>query len=283
MNAIVTALNPQTLRRFRFPILLVAMVAVLSATRGINVLAEVHPIAALVAGLATSAAAIAGYTWLARRVEGREDVAEFDRKAMWSGLRRGTLIGFLCFTATILIIGMFGGWGRITAGSIGAFLTIAGSMTSVAVNEEILFRGVIYRILEERTGSVIAIVTSSVLFGLTHLVNENSTISGSLAIALAGGTLTALSYVLTRSLWLPIGVHFAWNTTELGIFGTATSGTEGVPGLFHLTMDPTASTTLTGGTFGPEASVVAMLVCLVPAVWMFRKARRDGLLRKRPF
>ncbi|MDP9798845.1 membrane protease YdiL (CAAX protease family) [Catenuloplanes nepalensis] len=276
----MTTPQQEQLRRFRFPILFVAMVAVLSATRGINVLAGFNPLVALVAGLLTSAAAIAAYVWLNRRVEGREAV-EVARDAMWKGLRNGILLGFALFLTTILLIGVFGGWESMRWNSFGAFLVTMGAMMSVAVNEELLFRGVVFRILEERAGSLIAVVASSAFFGATHLVNENATLWGALAIGLAGGTLTTAGYMLTRSLWLPIGLHFAWNFTELGVFGNATSGTEGGDtGLLHLALD-TSRTVLTGGVFGPEASLIAMLVCTVPAILMLRRARRTGQFRTR--
>lgn len=270
------------LQRFRFPILVVAMLAVLAAARGINVLASFHPLAALAAGLATSAAAVFAYVRLHRVVEGRE-ADEVSLTHLWSGLGKGVLLGFTLFLVTILLIGAFGGWESMRWHSFGAFLVTMGAMASVAVNEELLFRGVVFRILEERTGSVIAVAASSAFFGATHLVNEHATLWGAVAIGLSGGTLTAACYLLTRSLWLPIGLHFAWNFTELGIFGNATSGTEGGDtGLLHLALD-TSRTALTGGAFGPEASLIAMLVCAVPAILLLRRARRAGRFRPAPF
>ncbi|GAB7040933.1 MULTISPECIES: CPBP family intramembrane glutamic endopeptidase [Catenuloplanes] len=270
----------EQLRRFRFPILLGAMAAVLAAARGINVLAAFDPLVALLTGLLTSVAAIALYVWLNRRVEGRE-ATEVSRNGMWAGLRKGILLGFALFLATILLIGVLGGWVSLRWHSVGAFLVTMGMMASVAVNEELLFRGVVFRILEERAGSVVAVVVSSAFFGLTHLVNAGATLWGAIAIGLAGGTLTAACYLLTRSLWPPIGLHFAWNFAELGVFGNATSGTPGGDtGLLHLALD-TSRTALTGGAFGPEASPVAMLVCAVPAVLLLRRARRAGRFRSR--
>ncbi len=241
------------LKRFRFPILVVAMLAVLAATRGINVLASFNPLAALAVGAATSAAAVAAYLWLTRRVEGRE-ADEVSLKNMWAGLRRGLLLGTLLFSITILAIGMFGGWEGLEWNSLSACLITMGATASVAVNEELLFRGVVFRILEERAGSIVAIAASSLFFGLTHLVNENATVWGAIAIGLEGGTLTAACFMLTRSLWLPIGLHFAWNFVELGFFGNATSGTEGGTGLLHLTLD-TTTPLLTGGVFSARRPV----------------------------
>lgn len=120
----------------------------------------------------------------------------------------------------------------ITGGSFMACLGVAGSMASVAVSEELLFRGVVHRILEQRTGSIVAIAVSSLIFGLTHAVNSNATRWGTMAIAVEGGARLAIAYTATRSLWLPIGLHFAWNFTESGMFGTAVSGADSEPGWY---------------------------------------------------
>jgi hypothetical protein len=76
------------------------------------------------------------------------------------------------------------------------------------------------------------------------------------------------------SLWLPMGLHFGWNFTEGGVFGTAVSG-----GQSHGLIESVLSgpTLLTGGAFGPEASVIAIAICLtattLPSVWAVRHGR----------
>src|SRR5581483_7760086 len=95
----------------------------------------------------------------------------------------------------------------------------------------------------------------------------------SAAIALEAGILLAAAYLLTRSLWLPIGLHFGWNFTEGGIFGAAVSG-NGAKGLINTSLS--GPQLLSGGAFGPEASVAAVGVCLVAAVVMLVLAARRG-------
>ena len=270
------------LRSLRVPVLVVALLVVLAATRGLNVLAAGHPVVALIVGLGTAAGALLCYRWLSRTVEVRETVPELAVTGRWSGLARGALLGFALFTAMILVIGLLGGWGRIGWGSAGGFLASFGAVASIAVNEELLFRGVLFRILDERVGSVVALVVSSLLFGLTHLVNDHATLWGTLALGIEGGTLTAACYLLTRSLWLPIGLHFAWNFTHIGIFGLPTSSSVGAAetGLLHTTL--TGPDLLSGGTFGPEAGLPALLLCLAAAFFLLRRAARTGRLRPRP-
>ena len=270
------------LRSFRVPVLVLALVAVLAATRGLNVLAAGNKPFALVVGLATAVAAIFCYRWLSGYVENRATITELSPDNRWPGLVKGGILGFSLFVTMMLIIGVFGGWSAVTAGSPAAALATLGTVASIAVNEELLFRGVVFRILEERTGSVIALVSSSLIFGLTHLVNDHATLWGTLALGIEGGMLTGVCYVFSRSLWLPIGLHFAWDYTHIGVFGLPTSSSlqGGDTGLLHTVL--TGPTLLSGGEFGPEASLVALVVCLVPTFLMLRRAGRTGRLIPRP-
>jgi hypothetical protein len=94
------------------------------------------------------------------------------------------------------------------------------------------------------------------------------------AIALEAGALLGVTYAASRSLWLPMGLHFGWNFTEGGVFGTAVSG-----GQSHGLIESVLSgpTLVTGGAFGPEASVIALAVCLaataVTGLWTVRHGR----------
>ncbi|PRY34392.1 CPBP family intramembrane glutamic endopeptidase [Umezawaea tangerina] len=269
------------LRRFRFPVLFVAVFAVMVAFAAVNQLVAPIPLLALPVGIGLAVAGVLVYRRLTTAVEGRVEVPELARRDMWSGLRRGALLGGGLFTAVMALILVFGGFDTVSWGSVFGALGIAGSMTGVAVMEEALFRGVLFRILEERAGTVVALVVSSVLFGATHLVNGNATVWGTLAIALTGGTMLAAAYVVTRSLWFPIGMHFAWNVVQGGVFGTVVSGSDQAPeGLLHTSL--TGPVALTGGGFGPEASLVSLVVCLVAAVVLLRRAVRTGQIRPRP-
>jgi uncharacterized protein len=270
------------LRTFRVPVLVLALLVVLAATRGLNVLAGANVFVALVVGLGTAVAALACYRWLSRTVEARETVTELSAGGRWQGLVRGAVLGFSLFTVMMLIIGVLGGWADVGWGSPGGSLAAIGAAASIAVNEELLFRGVVLRILEERTGSLIALPLSSLIFGLTHLVNSEATLWGTLALGLEGGMLTGACYVLSRSLWLPIGLHFAWDFTHIGVFGLPTSSSvQGAEsGLLHTIL--AGPELLTGGAFGPEASLIALLLCLTATVFVLRRAGRTGGLLPRP-
>jgi membrane protease YdiL (CAAX protease family) len=148
------------------------------------------------------------------------------------------------------------------------------SMAMLAgVAEEIIFRGAIYRLLEDGFGTLIAIVLSGALFGLLHALNPGATLASTAAIAVEAGILLAAAYLVTRSLWLAIGLHIGWNFTEGGIFGAAVSG-----GKSHglVTTVFAGPDWLTGGKFGPEASLTAVILCVIVAAVLLIGAIRRG-------
>ena len=143
-----------------------------------------------------------------------------------------------------------------------------------AVGEELAFRGALFRILEESFGTGTAVGVSAALFGLLHALNPGATIVSTTAIALEAGVLLAAAYAVTRNLWFPIGLHLGWNFTEGGIFGVAVSGGHAAKGIFSVSL--AGPTLLTGGRFGPEASVMAIAVCLAAAVVLLILTARNG-------
>lgn len=180
-----------------------------------------------------------------------------------SGIFGGLLVGAILFSTVIAVLTLahccsagFQSWNGLLAAMV--FFLIG------ALVEELLFRGVLFRLIEKMTGTWIALVLSAILFGAIHIANPHATIFSSLAIALEAGVLLALAYVLTRSLWFAIGIHWGWNLFEGPIFGTQVSGGQYTATVFHAKMD--GPTWLTGGNFGPEGGVVALVVCLAAAV-----------------
>jgi membrane protease YdiL (CAAX protease family) len=143
-----------------------------------------------------------------------------------------------------------------------------------AVLEEILFRGVLFRLLEQRLGAWLALAISAAIFGGLHLTNANATLTGAVAVMLTGGMVLGAAFMLTRRLWLPIGIHFAVNFVQSGIFGSAVSGNQAGHGLLRGVL--TGPDWLTGGTFGVEASLVTALIGLVAGGLLLWLAHRKG-------
>jgi hypothetical protein len=145
---------------------------------------------------------------------------------------------------------------------------------SSSVYEELLFRGVLFGSVEHWLGSWAALVVSSLVFGLTHLMNPQGTLEGALFIAVEAGILLGAAYMLTRQLWLSIGFHMAWNYTQSAIFSSIVSGNEAQQGLIRSTVS--GPEWLTGGDFGVESSVLALVFCTTTGIVMLVMAARRG-------
>jgi len=237
-----------------------------------------NPWATCVLGVLTAALAVAVYRWVVRRTE-RRTPAEVAGKGAAAATGWGTLGGVALFAAVIAAIALCGGYEVTGFGSVPGAVGLVGLMAAAAVTEELLFRGILFRIAEERLGTWLALVLTSVPFGLIHLVNPHADLWGALAVAIeAGGMLTA-AYAATRNLWVPIGLHFGWNFAASGLFSTEVSGNDTPQGLLDaVTSGPVL---LTGGDFGPEGSLFAVLFCVLATVGFVVLARRRGRLAPR--
>jgi membrane protease YdiL (CAAX protease family) len=185
----------------------------------------------------------------------------------------GLLVGAGLFSTTIGLIAALGGYSIDGVEPVSVLAAPAAMGIVSGITEEIVTRGVLFRILEEWLGTWAALVISSAFFGIAHIGNPHATVWSALAIAAEAGTMLAAAYMVTRRLWLAIGIHAAWNFTQGGIFGVAVSGAA-MKGLFRSTMH--GPSWLSGGEFGAEASALAVLVCGTAATLLLLRAQRLG-------
>ena len=149
----------------------------------------------------------------------------------------------------------------------------------VGVVEEVIFRGILFRLIADKWNIAVGLTTSSLLFGLAHLGNPGATLWAALAIALASGWLFGMAYAYHQTIWVPIGMHWAWNYLEGGVFGCSVSGT---PLDYRPLITPRISGTdlLSGGAFGPEASIICVAIgigiSIVYTVLYIKKRKRLG-------
>jgi uncharacterized protein len=218
-------------------------------------------------------AIVLGAYWAYVRIVELRAVTELSRSHAVRELGGGLFLGALLFSATVGILAALGAY-QIT-GSNG-WLIMLGSVPGfilTGVLEETVIRGVVFRILEKSLGSWLALAISALIFGGLHLLNPGATLLNAAAISIEGGVLLAAAFMLTRRLWLCIGIHIAWNFTQGGIFSVAVSGGQS-KGLLQSRM--VGPDWLTGGTFGAEASVVALAVCAAAGVVLVVLAIRKG-------
>ncbi|MFE4966533.1 CPBP family intramembrane glutamic endopeptidase [Streptomyces sp. NPDC056660] len=229
----------------------------------------------LVVGVLTAVAAVVVYRWVVRRTEHRSST-EVGRDGARAAFGRGALIGAVTFACVIANIAFLGDYTVHGTGSVTGAVGLVGFMAAAATTEELLFRGVLFRIVEERTGTWIALTSTGLLFGMMHLLNKDATLWGALAIAIEAGGMLGAAYAATRTLWLPIGLHFGWNFAESAIFSTEVSGNGAQKGL--LDASTSGAQLITGGEFGPEASVYSVLLGVLVTLAFLRLARRRGHL-----
>ena len=236
-----------------------------------------HEMTAFVAGPIAVVLMLTLFTLYTRAIEGRA-VAELSPRHARE-IIGGFAGGVLCMS---LVFGVLMASDAYRVTGLGAWSVLCVPLVSSlvgAVFEELLFRGVLFRLIEDSWGSYAALAVSSLIFGAAHLINPNTTWFSAVAIMVEAGILLGAAYMLTRRLWLPIGIHAGWNFTEGGVFGTAESGRAAHGWLQSTSSGPAW---LSGGDFGPEASVVTVVICgaigLALVLWV---ARHGGIVRSR--
>ena len=143
----------------------------------------------------------------------------------------------------------------------------------VGVGEEVLFRGIVFRMIDDRWGTAVGLIASALIFGFVHITNSNATVWSSLAIAVEAGLLLGAAYKWSGTLWVPIGIHWSWNYFQGPVFGFAVSG-NGTQSL--ITPAIQGSDWLTGGSFGAEASIPAFVLGLALAIVFLLLPRRTA-------
>lgn len=248
-----------------------AMVAVPVALVG--ALAGLVPDAGFLAvALAESAAGLAGYVGFVRWIE-RRPITELGG---WDGgleVGMGLALGAGLFSLTFASIWLAGGV-EFDGLNPGPDLTYALGIAVVSgVVEELAIRGVVFRLLEAWLGSWAALALSAALFGGLHLTNPGATVLVAVAIGLEAGVMLAAAFMVTRRLFLAIGLHIGWNFTQAGVFGAAVSGIQAGGWLQSYPVGPDW---LSGGDFGAEASILAVVWCLALGAILLALAGRRG-------
>jgi membrane protease YdiL (CAAX protease family) len=228
---------------------------------------------AIVAAAGMIALAMWIYVGFARFVEQRE-TADLALGAMPRELGIGILVGAGLYTAGMLVLIALDVTRIEGMNPVSIMLPAISMALSSGFLEELLFRGALFRIVEEWLGSWISVVISSVVFGFVHLMNPAATLTGAIFISIEAGLLLAAAYMVTRRLWLGIGFHVSWNYTQSAVFGGVVSGGVAEPGLFKtVTVGPEL---LTGGGFGFEASLVPCVLATTTGVILAGMAVRRG-------
>ncbi len=215
--------------------------------------------------------AVVTYRLLIRLIErraayelgGRDGLKEFGIGFGFSGMMIATCV---------LLIAIFGSY-QVTGLNPPGILVYAFVTTAFyALLEDLLFRAIIFRAMEEWLGSWLAIALVAGLFGLSHYGNENASVSSSVALAVGDLSLAA-AFVLTRRIWMVWGVHVGWNFFQEKIFGMPNSGFAASQNLIDAGIS--GPSWVTGGAFGVENSIPGVLTSVAVGAllmyWAYQK------------
>lgn len=257
--------------------LIVVNLGQLSVSKLLDLTALNKDIKNLIAGLLVAILAIVSYTSLFKFYEKR-GIKEFSKIGLFKHLTIGITLGALLQSLTIFVIYLKSGY---TIVSINPILFLVPPLTMAftsAIFEEILMRGIIFRITEEKLGSYFALLISAIIFGALHLGNPNSSLIAAIGLAIQAGLLLASAYIYSRNLWFPIAIHFAWNFTQSAIFGANVSGNTISKTL--ITSKIEGAEWFTGGQFGPEGSIQATVFSLIATIILLILSHKEGKIIK---
>lgn len=209
-------------------------------------------------------------------VEGRRD-GELTFAGAPAELGRGIGLGLVLFSAVAALTALLGGIAITGLGSGAGFWPMLSMAIGSAFYEEVMFRAVAFRQLEALLGSWAALALTSLLFGAAHIENGGATWFSCLAIAVEAGILLGAAFMLTRRLWLAMGIHAGWNFTQGWVFALPVSGSGGGAGL--LATSRSGPEWLSGGAFGLEAGVPALVLASLAGLVLLYRAALQGQVR----
>lgn len=233
--------------------------------------------ARLSAVLVGSAGMLGTYALAVRFGEGRA-AREIDPKRAPRELALGIAIGG-AIMAIIIGVMWSAGWVVIAAAPITGVAEAMKQAIQSAVIEETLMRIIIFRMLWRAFGVWPALLSTAILFGGLHLANPDASLFGAICL-IAGEGIGAGLYLLTGRVWISIGMHAGWNFALGWLFGSAVSGLDSfVSGPLRMHPAEGVAPLLSGGGFGPEASVAAFVVSLAGSLICLTLAWRKGRLQ----
>jgi len=232
---------------------------------------------ALIVSVVEAFIATAGYIVLVGAWDKRR-VHELNREKFLRYAVVGSLTGMVLQALFILVIYLAG---TFLVTNINPFSTLispfAFALTAGFVAELIII-GIVFRLLEEQTGTAIALLILVVAFAILHVNMKGATVVSIGATAIQAGLMLPAAYVYSRSLWLPVFLHFGWDFAEPGIFGGINPSTSLTNGL--LTSKIAGNSLLTGGITGPQNSLTSLSACLLLGIILLAFAKRKNKLVK---
>ena len=216
------------------------------------------------------------YFYLFKFYEKRK-ITELSIKRLPGELSGGFILGFSMISLIILILYFLGYYSIVAISNAGYLLAPFSLLVTAAVFEEVVFRLIIYRILEEWLGTYRALLLISILFTAPHLFNGNISVLAVATILLFGFG-TGIMYTYTRRVWLPFAFHLGWNFAQ-PFYGSNLSGEEDIGSIIKAKFNGPAL--FTGGLFGVEASLFSVIFLAIMSVtFLYFSVKKGKMILK---
>lgn len=277
--------QPLWLRILQFPLTRVIVLgglalSMMSWTESRILAFKDSPLIGVAIAIVMAVVVMAVYVAWGKLIERRE-VTELSLPGAGREWAIGGLVGAGLYAGCVLLLMVSGMFQIERLNPLSYMIPAAAMAIKSAVFEEVAFRGVLFKSVEDMAGSWIAIIVSSLVFGFLHLLNPDATFAGATYIAIEAGLLLAAAYLVTRRLWMAIGFHMLWNYVQSAVFGGIVSGGVALPGLLQSKIE--GPTFYTGGNFGMEQSVFALILCTITGVVLLVIAIRRGHMVPAPW
>jgi len=233
----------------------------------------------LIIAILESSLALACYILFFKLFEKRKII-----ELSWSTFGKYAFMGFatglVLQSLAVLVLYIARGYSVIKVNPLSFLLPGFSSALIAGFVAEIIIRGIIFRLIEEQTGTVVALIFTAILFILLHTGANGATILSVTATTIQAGILVSAAYVFTRSLWFPIFFHFAWDFAQPAIFGGINPGITVERTLLNSKIS--GSSLITGGQFGPGNSLQAVIFCLIISViFLLLSKRKNNFIKPR--
>lgn len=222
---------------------------------------------------------VGAYHVYVRMVE-RRSAFEVGMKRAGVAVLGGMGLGILLVVITTLTVVVGGSYRVLGMNSAAILVHAVFVFAMLALFEELIFRGIMLRLLEELTGTWVSIAVIAVVFGAAHLQHSGSSFLSSLAIAVQDLILSA-AFVLTRRIWMSWGIHWGWNLAQDGVLGMPNSSVTELPS--WLSAEVSGPAWLTGGSFGIELSVIGIALSVAAGVVLAKMAVDRGMVIPPPW
>jgi len=223
-----------------------------------------------------SAVMIITYYLLLKYYE-EKSFSEFALKQGFKESFFGFILGFGTIGLVVFLLSVMGYYKIIVVKSIIPFLPTLTFIFGAAILEEIIFRGLCFRLIEKWKGSIIALIVSAMIFQLPHFMNSHTGILPGI-LGVLFGLVLALIYADTKRLWVPIAFHFGWNLAQ-PVLGTTLSGVSEFTSLTDAQLN--GPELFIGSGFGVEVSLFSFVLLFTIGIYYLKRLIEKGYFENR--